>query len=88
MQLHEDWLPSLTIKNVPTRVLKRLKAQAASHQRSLNGEVIACLEATRHSVLLDADALLARIRAVRVKPSGGVRLTDRLLKQLKNHGRP
>lgn len=81
-------MPSLTIKNVPISILKRLKAQAISHRRSLNREVIACLEAITHSLPLDAEVLLARARAVRVKPSGGLRLTDRLLKQLKSQGRP
>lgn len=79
-------MPSLTIKNVPTSILERLKAQAASHRRSLNLEVITCLEAITHSVPLDSDGLLARFRAVRVKPSGP-RLTDRVLKRLKSQGR-
>jgi antitoxin FitA len=80
-------MPSLTIKNVPISILERLKAQAASHRRSLNLEVITCLEAITHSVPLDSETLLARFRMVRVKPSGP-RLTDRVLTRLKNQGRP
>lgn len=78
---------TLTIKNVPARLVKRLKARATSHRRSLNREVIACLEATTHSAPIDAEALLARARAVRRKPTR-FRLTDRALVRLKTAGRP
>ena len=80
-------MPSLAIKNVPASILQRLKAQAASHRRSLNLEVITCLEAMTHSVPLDSEALPARVRRLRVKPSGP-RSTDRVLTRLKSQGRP
>ena len=50
-------------------------------------EVITCLEAMTHSVPLDSEALLARVRTLRVKPSGPS-LTDRVLTRLKSQGRP
>src|SRR5439155_25439010 len=43
-------MANLTIKNVPGRVLRRLKARAALHRRSLNLEVIVCLESLVQSV--------------------------------------
>jgi hypothetical protein len=78
---------TLTIKNIPQAVVDRLKQQAALHRRSLNLQVIVCLEAAVQAVPVDPEALLARIRAVRVRPRGR-RLTDRLLTRLKTAGRP
>ena len=67
-------------------LVKRLKQQAAAHRRSLNFEVISYLEQMTHSVQMDAEALLARARALRRTPKG-VRLTDRVLHELKVAGR-
>ncbi len=80
-------MATLTIKNIPEPLVKRLKQQAAAHRRSLNFEVISYLEQMTHSVPVDADALLVRARAVRRIPKG-VRLNDRLLHDLKTAGRP
>jgi antitoxin FitA len=77
---------NLTIKNVPKPVLRRLKARAALHRRSLNLEVIACLESLVQSAPLDAEALLARVREIRRTPAR-TRLTDRALTRLKAAGR-
>lgn len=79
-------MATLTIKNIPEPLVKRLKKQAAAHRRSLNYEVISYLEQMTHSVPIDSDTLLARVRAVRRTPKG-VRLTDRLLQELKVAGR-
>jgi plasmid stability protein len=79
-------MATLTIKNVPDRLVRRLKAQATSHRRSLNLEVIACLESAVQSVPVDPEALLATARAIRVTPVG-LKLTDKLLKEMKSHGR-
>ena len=80
-------MATLTIKNIPEPLVKRLKQQAAAHRRSLNFEVISYLEQMTHSVPIDADALLARARVFRRSPKG-IRLTDRLLHELKVAGRP
>ena len=79
-------MATLTIKNVPDPLVRRLKARATLHRRSLNGEVIACLEALVQAAPVDPEALLARAREVRRAPADG-RLTDRTLKRLKSTGR-
>ena len=79
-------MATLTVKNIPQPVIDRLKQQAALHRRSLNLEVISCLEAAVEATPVDPEALLARVRALRVRPAG-VRLTDRLLTRLKAAGR-
>ena len=79
-------MATLTIKNVPDPLLRTLKIQAALHRRSLNHEVIACLETVAGAVPVDPEALLARARAVRRTPLR-LRLSDRTLNRLKAHGR-
>ena len=58
-------MANLTIKNVPQPVLRWLKARAALNRRSLNLEVIACLESLVQSAPVDVDALLVRVRDIR-----------------------
>ncbi len=79
-------MANLTIKNLPKPVLRRLKARAVLHRRSLNLEVISCLETLVQSAPLDAEALLARVREIRRTPAR-TRLTDRELARLKASGR-
>lgn len=78
-------MPNLTIKTVPDPLLRRLRAQAARHRRSLNSEVIACLEAAVGPTPVNPDALLGEIRALR--PAVRRPVTDRLLNRLKRAGR-
>jgi antitoxin FitA len=80
-------MATLTIKNIPEPLVKRLKQQAAAQHRSLNFQVISYLEQMTQSVPIDADTLLARARAIRQIPKG-LKLTDRLLNELKVAGRP
>jgi len=78
-------MATLTIKNVPATLVKRLKRQADHHHRSLNREVIACLERASVALPIDIDAELARIRALRVPVR--MRLDDVTLRRLKSAGR-
>ncbi|MGE0470882.1 MAG: hypothetical protein Nkreftii_004184 [Candidatus Nitrospira kreftii] len=80
-------MATLTIKNIPEPLVKRLKQQAAAQHRSLNFQVISYLEQMTLSVPVDADTLLARARAIRQIPKGTA-LTDDLLNELKRAGRP
>lgn len=64
-------MATLTLKNVPDDLYKRLKEQAAAHRRSLNQEAIAQLQAgaSRRSraeadqALADAAAFRAELKA-------------------------
>lgn len=80
-------MANLTIKNVPDPLVRRLKVQAARHRRSLNLEVITCLETVTQAVAVDVDTLLARARMIRRTPVR-LRLNDPMLKALKARGRP
>jgi plasmid stability protein len=79
-------MATLNIKNVPDPLVRKLKTRAARHGRSLNREVIACLEAVAQAAPADPETLLARARAVR-RPLRGLRLTDRVVARLKGYGR-
>ena len=81
-------MATLTIKNVPEALVRRLKQQAVAHRRSLNLEVITCLESVAQATPVDVEAMLARVRAVRRPLRGGVKLTDRMINAMKRYGRP
>jgi antitoxin FitA len=56
-------LVNLSIKNAPDDVVRRLKAPAARHHRSLQGELMAILEeAVGPSRPLTPDEILDRVR--------------------------
>lgn len=78
-------MASLTIKNVPEPVLRSLKSRAAAHRRSVNSEVLACLEAIALPTPVDPDALLAEIRGARVTPKRPI--TDKMINRSKRAGR-
>ena len=78
-------MATLSIKNVPDALVKRLKNQAATNRRSLNLEVIAVLESATRSTPIDVQALLARARAVRIKLKRPV--SDQYINRAKRHGR-
>lgn len=56
---------SITIKGIPKDIHRELKQRADVNGRSLNTEVIAVLEASLRSGLVDVDELIARARALR-----------------------
>lgn len=58
-------MPTLTIKRLPDPLYRRLKQQAAEHRRSLNGEIIVCLERALGVSQLEPETWLAQARALR-----------------------
>jgi len=70
----EPALPTLTIKGLPEPLYRRLKQQAEAHHRSLNGEIIACLQQALGPTRMDPTAWLAQAAALRerlkLKPLG------------------
>ena len=53
---------TLSVKNVPVDLAKRLKARAAQHHRSLQGELMAILdEAGREMTIEDLAAFASRV---------------------------
>lgn len=79
-------MPTLTVKNVPPELHRRLKQRAERNRRSLNRELIECLRDSVSPHRVDTDALLAEAREMRALFRG--RLTERRLRDLKGAGRP
>lgn len=55
---------TITLKGIPQALYERLKTAAQCNHRSLNGEVLACLESTLMTRRLDPAEQLAAIRAI------------------------
>ena len=58
-------MPTLTVKNIPQELYERLKQSAAEHRRSINSEILVCLERSLYSERVDPQAVLARADALR-----------------------
>ena len=56
---------TLTLKNIPEDVYRRLKLSAERHRRSLNSEAIACLVAVLTPNRMPPSERLARARSLR-----------------------
>jgi antitoxin FitA len=77
---------NLTLKSIPDEVYERLKASAEAHRRSLNSEVIVCLETVLLPAKTPPSERLARARALRASlPQGKFRAKD--IDLLKREGR-
>ena len=81
-------MPTLSIKNVPDEVLDKLRARAARHHRSIQGELMAVLSAALESPASAAEPLgnskprMPRMRLVRVGGASRDRTDDLKLAKL------
>lgn len=78
---------TLTLKNIPDEVYKRLKAAAEMHRRSLNSEAIVCLETVLAPVKVAPSERLARARQLRAT-LGSKKFRARDIDLEKRRGRP
>ncbi len=79
-------MPTITVKNVPDDIYEDLKNSASIHRRSINSEVIFCIEKAVRSHRLDPKELFKRAEAIRNKIDVPP-LTDAVLRQSKGEGR-
>jgi antitoxin FitA len=78
---------TLTLKNIPDDVYDRLKLSAQTHRRSMNSEVIVCLEAVLLPLKQSVPERLARARELRrALPQGQFEASE--IDALKRQGRP
>lgn len=78
-------MASVTVKDLPEKLHRQLKARALQNRRSLNREIIAVLEAAAAPHKVDPDVLLSRAASLRRRIGG--RLTDSDLAALRQAGR-
>ena len=79
-------MKTITLKDIPQPVHAALKHRAKQHGRSLNKEVLACLEMIVAPARVNINALLLDIRNHRASLPG--KLNDRLIKTADDEGRP
>lgn len=63
---------TLTLKNIPDSIYTSLREAADAHHRSMNSEVIACLEKVLMPVRITAAERMARVRQLRSGLDGKV----------------
>ena len=80
-------MPALTIKNIPDDLYDRLTEAARTHRRSLNSEILYCVERVLVPYKVDASEHLAMVRKIREKTTGYT-LSDEVLDSAKSAGRP
>jgi antitoxin FitA len=77
---------TLTLKNIPDEVYDRLKLSAEANRRSMNSEVLVCLEAALLPSRVATSERLARARALRgTLPKGRFHARD--IDTMKRSGR-
>lgn len=65
-------MPSITVKNIPEEIYEKVKEQAAAHHRSINSEIIACLEKSVTSTRPSAETILQKARHARSMARGSL----------------
>jgi len=56
---------TVTLKNIPDDLYEQLKAAAKAHRRSINSEMINCLETILKPRKISPEERLARLRSIR-----------------------
>ena len=79
-------MATVTIKNIPDELYKRLKAVAEVNRRSINSEIIMCIENSITSQRINIDEMLDNVRQLRQLTSGH-KISDEAFNKAKAEGR-
>ncbi|ELS00332.1 Arc-like DNA binding domain protein [Xenococcus sp. PCC 7305] len=79
-------MTNLTIKNIPENLYQKLKQSAKLNRRSMNSEVLVCLEQVLLQSEPDGTSILPKIRKLRARSNRHL-LTDEEILKIKNEGR-
>jgi plasmid stability protein len=79
-------MPALTVKNIPDDLYSQLKQAAQAHRRSLNSEILYCVEKSLGTHKIDISEHLAAARALREKTAAHP-LSDDEIDTAKHEGR-
>ena len=79
-------MPTITVKNIPEDLYERLKESARAHRRSINSEIIVCIERVIGTHKIDVEAMLAEAEKLREK-TAQYRITDDEINEAKADGR-
>jgi antitoxin FitA len=78
-------MPSITIKNIPDEVYDRIKLRAETNRRSINSEIIECLDQITRPSQVNAD--IVRYEAKRLRDSIKVKIKEEDVKSAIRQGR-
>ena len=79
-------MATVTVKNIPSDIYEKLKLSAQRSRRSINSEIIACIERSVRSQQINPDLLVANARKLRNKTISHP-ITDNEFNQAKTAGR-
>ena len=80
-------MATITVKGIPDDLYERLRKSARGHRRSINSEVIMCIERSVMPLAVDPEARFARARQLR-ETTAGYQITDEEFTEAKRMGRP
>jgi len=80
-------MANFTVKNIPPDLYKKLKKAADMNRRSINSEIIVCIEKSVQSQAIDSEIFRNKARKLRNYTTDHP-LTNQKLSQIKNVGRP
>lgn len=80
-------MPAITVKRIPNELYERLKESASIHRRSINSEILVCLERVLLTRKVDPKSFISRVEGLQTSLSLPP-LTDVILSEVKNAGRP
>ena len=79
-------MTAITVKNIPDTLYEQLKIAASTHRRSINSELIVCLEKVLLPQRTEPQEHIAAIRTLRKQVKASV-LTEDDINLAKNTGR-
>ena len=79
-------MATVTVKNIPDELYKRLKSVAKTNRRSINSEIIVCIEHAVASHLINPEEILESARNLR-KLTYDHPISDEEFNQAKAEGR-
>ena len=80
-------MATITVKNIPPDLYDRLKHSASLHRRSINSQVIVCIEQALRRRQIAPEEVLTRARSLRRQMADGPLSVAELL-EAKAQGRP
>ena len=79
-------MTTITVKNIPPDIYEKLKKSAEQNRRSINSEIIVCIEHAVGSHRINPDLLLNNARQLREK-AAAYSITDEELAEARAAGR-
>jgi len=80
-------MPTVTVKNIPAELYELLKRSAQVNRRSINSEIIVCIERALRSRQIDPETVLLRAQKLREK-TVDYPISDEEFTEARTSGRP